>query len=90
MLTKLMQIGPLDDDGSGWLEWDPGFGRDPTIIGKAKLGPYPPTDGGYVAGDWGWQNKVDEPRVQARGKKLIVSVTGGQPGKYVPVFVTVA
>lgn len=90
MLTKLFQVGPLDKDGCGWVDWDPGFGRDPKIIGKCKLGPYPPADGGYDAGDWGWQDKVNEPRVQARGSKVVVSVTGGEPGKYVPVFVTVA
>lgn len=80
----MMHIGPLDKDGNGHADWNPGLGRDPNIIAVTQLGPSPPDDG-Y----WPQQAKVNL-SAQPRGGMARVVVRGGQPGDVVTAFVTVS
>jgi hypothetical protein len=79
----MIHIGPLDSNGAGWADWQPGLGRDPNPVGLVLLGPSPPDDG-Y----WPQQAKVLV-AAQPRGGSLRVSVRNGTPGDTVTCFVTV-
>lgn len=82
--TTMLHCGPLDKDGNGWADWQPGFGRDPIIVGLVQLGPSPANDG-Y----WTHQAKVNL-SAQPRGGAVRVVVRNGTPGDTVTAFVTVA
>ena len=82
--TTMLHCGPLDKDGNGWADWQPGLGRDPVIVGLVQLGPSPPDDG-Y----WETQENVTL-AAQARGGAVRVTVRNGTPGDTVTAFVTVA
>lgn len=81
----MVHIGPLDKDGNGWADWQPGLGRDPNIVAVTLLGPSPPDDGGY----WPGQAKVNL-SAQPRGGSARIVVRGGTPGDTVTAFVTVS
>lgn len=85
MKNTLLRIGPLDGNGNGWADWDPGLGRDPIIVGTTLLAPSPPDDGGY----WPQQAHVTV-AAQPRGGKARVVVRGGTPSDTVSCWVTVA
>lgn len=92
--TMLVHIGPLDDRGCGWGDWQVGLGRDPIIVGLVQLAPSPPDDGPTPQDphrDPYWMN---EARVnlaaQPRGGVLRVVVRGGTPGDTVSVWASVA
>lgn len=80
----MMHIGPLDKDGNGHADWQPGLGRDPNIVGVVQLGPSPPDDG-Y----WMGQAKVNL-SAQPRGGAARIVVRNGTPGDTVTAFVTVS
>lgn len=80
----MMHIGPLDGNGNGYGDWQPGLGRDPNIVAVTLLGPSPPDDG-Y----WPQQAKVNL-SAQPRGGMARVVVRGGTPGDTVTAFVTVS
>ncbi len=82
--TTMLHCGPLDSNGRGHADWQPGLGRDPIIVGLVQLGPSPPDDG-Y----WEQQSKVNL-SAQPRGGAVRVVVRGGTPGDTVTAFVTVA
>lgn len=79
-----MHIGPLDANGCGWSDWNPGLGRPPNIVAIVQQGPSPPDDG-Y----WMGQSKVNV-SAQARGEAIRVTVRNGTPGDTVIGFVTVS
>lgn len=81
----MMHIGPLDEAGNGWGDWQPGLGRDPNPISLVLLGPSPPDDDSY----WPQQAKITL-AAQPRGGALRVVVRGGTPGDTVTCYVTVA
>lgn len=81
----MMHIGPLDSDGCGWADWQPGLGRDPNPVALVLLGPSPPDDRGY----WPQQSKVIL-AAQPRGGALRVTVRNGTPGDTVTCFATVS
>jgi hypothetical protein len=81
----MVHIGPLDKDGNGWADWQPGLGRDPNIVAVVQLGPSPPDDNGY----WPGQAKVNL-SAQPRGGVARVVVRNGTPGDTVTAFVTVS
>lgn len=81
--TSLLAI-PLDANGDGWFEWNPGLGRDPIIVGVTQQGPFPPVDG-Y----WPQTARVNI-SAQPRGGNLCVCVRGGTPGTTVDVWAAVA
>lgn len=84
--TKTIQlhIGPLDKDGNGWGDWQPGLGRDPVPVAVTLLGPSP-ADDGY------WPNQAGvQLSAQPRGGSLRVVVRGGTPGDTVTCYATVA
>lgn len=81
----MVHVGPLDSNGNGWADWQPGLGRDPNIVGLVQLGPSPPDDNGY----WPGQAKVNL-SAQPRGGAVRVVVRGGQPGDTITAFVTVS
>lgn len=83
--TTMVHIGPLDSNGNGWADWQPGLGRDPIIVGVVQLGPSPPDDGGY----WLNQARVNL-SAQPRGGSVRVVVRNGTPGDTVTAWVTVA
>lgn len=83
--TTQMHIGPLDANGCGWADWQPGLGRDPVPVAVTLLGPSPPDDNGY----WPGQAKVTL-AAQPRGGALRVVVRNGTPGDTVTAFVTVS
>jgi hypothetical protein len=70
--------------GRGWNQWDPGFGRPPTVVSCFLQGPFPPRDG------WGWPKDGTTPCAQVDGNAVVVTVVGGEPGAQVGVFVSVA
>jgi hypothetical protein len=80
----MIRVGPLDSNGNGWADWQPGLGRDPNPVGLVLLGPSPPDDG-Y----WEGQSKVVV-AAQPRGGALRVAVRGGTPSDTVTCFVTVS
>lgn len=80
----MMVIGPLDEHGRGWSDWDPGLGRDPNILAVTLLGPSPPDDG-Y----WERQENV-QLAAQPRAGRARVVVRGGQPGDTITCFVSVS
>lgn len=82
--TMMVHIGKLDDQGRGWSDWNPGFGRDPNIVAVTLLGPSPGEDG-Y----WPHQEKV-QLSAQPRGGAVRVVVRGGTPGDTVTCWVTVS
>jgi hypothetical protein len=82
--TMLVHIGPLDGNGRGWADWQPGLGRDPIPISALQHGPSPPDDG-Y----WETQEKVNI-SAQPRGGSLRITVRNGKPGDTVTVWATVA
>ena len=82
--TTMLHCGPLDRDGNGWSDWQPGLGRDPVIVGLVQLGSSP-ADDGY----WLNQSKVNL-SAQPRGGAVRVTVRNGTPGDTVTAFVTVA
>lgn len=82
--TTMVHVGPLDKDGNGWADWQPGLGRDPNIVAVTLLGPSPAEDG-Y----WPQQSKVNL-SAQPRGGVARVVVRGGTPGDTVTAFVTVS
>lgn len=82
--TTMVHCGPLDKDGQGWTDWQPGLGRDPIIVGVALLGPSPPDDG-Y----WDTQKNVTL-AAQPRGGAVRLTVRNGTPGDTVTAFVTVS
>lgn len=84
--TTMVHCGPLDGDGNGYSDWDPGLGRDPNIIGVVLLGPSPPDDNPPY---WPDQAKV-QLSAQPRGGKVRVVVRGGKPGDTVTAWVTVS
>lgn len=77
-------IGPLDKDGNGWADWQPGLGRDPATFTVSLWGPSPPDDG-Y----WPIQKNVNV-SAQPRGTVLRVTVRNGTPGDTVMVMATVS
>lgn len=81
----MVHIGPLDKDGNGWADWQPGLGRDPNIVAVVQLGPSPPDDNGY----WPGQAKVNL-SAQPRGGAARIVVRNGTPGDTVTAFVTVS
>jgi hypothetical protein len=82
--TTMVHCGPLDGNGAGWTDWQPGLGRDPIIVGVTLRGPSPPDDG-Y------WDNQKNVTlAAQPRGGAVRVVVRGGTPGDTVTAFVTVA
>lgn len=83
--TILMHIGPLDRDGHGYGDWQPGLGRDPNPVAVVLQGPSPPDDGGY----WPGQEHV-QLSAQPRGGVLRVVVRGGQAGDTVSCWATVS
>lgn len=83
--TTQMHIGPLDGNGNGWADWQPGLGRDPNIVAVVQLGPSPPDDNGY----WPGQAKVNL-SAQPRGGAARIVVRNGTPGDTVTAFVTVS
>lgn len=83
--NMMLHCGPLDSDGNGWIDWQPGLGRDPIIVGLVEWGPSPPDDNGY----WLHQSKVNI-AAQPRGGALRVVVRNGQPGDTVLIWATVA
>lgn len=82
--TTMLHIGPLDSNGRGWSDWQPGLGRDPVPIALTLLGPSP-VDDGY----WPDQAHV-QLSAQPRGGALRVVVRNGKPGDTVTLYVTVA
>jgi hypothetical protein len=82
--TTMIHIGPLDANGNGWADWQPGLGRDPIIVAVTQRGPSPPDDG-Y----WADEAKVNL-SAQPRGGAARVVVRGGTPGDTVTAWVTVA
>lgn len=90
--TTLVMVGQLDPKGRGFQDWNPGFGRDPVIVGFAKQGP-DPTAGSAddKLGDPYWEKQGDyDVKISPRGGAARVVVTGGQPGSTVGVYVSVA
>lgn len=85
MKAMMVHVGPLDNNGNGWADWQPGLGRDPIIVGVTQLGPSPPDDNGY----WMGQAKVNL-SAQPRGGVLRVVVRNGQPGDTITVWAAVA
>lgn len=83
--SQLMFIGPLDDQGNGWSDWQLALGRDPIVVGAVLQGPSPPDDGNY----WSDQAKVNI-SAQPRGGVVRVVVRGGKPGDTVGVYVSCA
>lgn len=83
--TMMVHCGPLDGNGNGWADWQPGLGRDPIIVGVVQLGPSPPDDGNY----WMGQAKVNL-SAQPRGGAVRVVVRNGTPGDTITAYVTVA
>lgn len=81
----MVHVGPLDKDGNGWADWQPGLGRDPNPVGLVLLGPSPPDDAGY----WPGQAKVTL-AAQPRGGALRVTVRNGTPGDTITCFATVS
>lgn len=82
--SPLLRISPLDGSGNGYVDWDPGFGRDPIIVGVTLLGPSPPDDG-Y----WPQQAHVVL-AAQPRGGKVRVTARNGTPGDTVSCWVSAA
>ena len=86
MKAHLVQVGPLDSDGNGRSEWNPGLGREPIIIGHALQGatkatePYP----------WAGRKLSPTPSVAPAGNTVLVGIEGGVPGWLVGVYVSVA
>jgi hypothetical protein len=74
----------LDKDGNGWATWQPGFGRDPIIVGCVQLGPFPPDDG-Y----WTNQARVNL-SAQPRDGAMLVVVRNGTPGEMVSAWISAA
>lgn len=81
----MMHIGPLDKDGHGWADWQPGLGRDPNPVALVLQGPSPPDDNGY----WPDQEHV-QLSAQPRGGALRVVVRGGVAGDTVTCWATVS
>lgn len=81
----MVHVGPLDSNGNGWADWNPGLGRDPNIVAVTLLGPSPPDDKSY----WDQQAKVNL-SAQPRGGMARIVVRGGQAGDTVTAFVTVS
>lgn len=84
MKQMFMHIGPLDAQGNGWADWDPGLGRDPIIYSVVQQGPSPPDDG-YWPGSAGVNISA-----QPRGGKVRVTIRRGTPGDTVSCWVSVA
>lgn len=82
--TTMLHIGPLDSNGRGHSDWQPGLGRDPVPVALTLLGPSPPDDG-Y----WPDQSNV-QLSAQPRGGALRVVVRNGKPGDTVTLYATVA
>lgn len=81
--TIMLHIGPLDSNGRGWADWQPGLGRDPIPVATTLLGPSPPDDG-Y------WENQSHvQLSAQPRGGALRVVVRNGKPGDTVTLYATV-
>lgn len=82
--TAMLHIGPLDSNGRGWADWQPGLGRDPIPVALTLLGPSPPDDG-Y------WENQSSvQASAQPRGGALRVVIRNGKPGDTVTLYATVA
>lgn len=82
--TTMLHIGPLDSNGRGHSDWQPGLGRDPVPVALTLLGPSPPDDG-Y------WENQSQvQLSAQPRGGALRVVVRNGKPGDTVTLYATVA
>lgn len=82
--TTMLHIGPLDSNGRGHADWQPGLGRDPVPVALTLLGPSPPDDG-Y------WENQSQvQLSAQPRGGALRVVVRNGKPGDTVTLYATVA
>lgn len=90
--TTLVQIGPLDDHGRGFHDWNPGLGRDPVIVGYAKQGPDPsPGSQDEKTGDPYWEKQGPyDVKVSPRGGAARVVITGGVKDSTVGVYVSVA
>lgn len=84
--STLVHIGPLDQNGSGWSDWQCGLGRDPIVVGLVQLGPSPPDDQPPY---WPAQAKVNL-SAQPRGGVLRVVVRNGTPGDTVSAWATIA
>jgi hypothetical protein len=82
--TMAVHIGPLDGNGNGWTDWQPGLGRDPIIVGVVQQGPSPPDDGYWP------QNAKVNLSAQPRGGAVRICVRNGSPGDTVLAWVTVA
>jgi hypothetical protein len=82
--AMMIHVGPLDANGNGWADWQPGLGRDPAAFTVTLWGPSPPDDN-Y----WLHQKNVTV-AAQPRGGALRVSVRNGTPGDTVIVMATVA
>lgn len=84
MKSTMVHIGPLDKDGNGWGDWQPGLGRDPVWFSVALWGPSPGDDG-Y----WPQQSKVNV-SAQPHGGSLRITIRNGTPGDTVMVMAGVA
>lgn len=84
MKAVMVHIGPLDKDGQGWTDWQPGLGRDPNWFSVTLWGPSP-ADDGY----WPGQKNVNV-SAQPRGGSLRITIRNGTPGDTVMVMAGVA
>lgn len=85
----MVHVGPLDKDGNGWADWQPGLGRDPNPVALVLLGPSPPDDG--QAGDPYWMIQAHvNLAAQPRNGALRVVVRNGKPGDTVTLWATVS
>lgn len=82
--SMMLHCGPLDKDGNGWVDWQPGLGRDPIWFSATLWGPSP-ADDGY----WPQQKNVNV-SAQPRGGSLRVTVRNGTPGDTVIIMAGVA
>ena len=86
MRSALLPIGPLDRNGSGWGDWDPGLGRDPLPGSmQATLHGPSPADDGY----W-YVDVIPVIATQARDGKVRISLVHGKPGSTINVHVQAA
>lgn len=86
--TRLLTIplGPAGraDAGRGWVDWDPGFGRPPVLVGLVTNGREPAREG------YGGTNVYPDLAASVRGNRVVVVAEEGWPGGSVGVYVTVA
>ena len=81
--TTLVPIN-LDGNGNGWARWDPGFNRDPIIVGAVLHGPYPPVDTYWE------EDETVTVAAQAREGSAVITARNGRAGDKVHVWVSCA